>query len=232
MPSYPLWPSALAAKAAGVVASWFKTAPVPGPREVSANIYAYTYAPPGSITYEWNIIGEIDNDSDDGDKCASYFKARKWGRGATWPAVFEAQDMYEGTDGGPLYVAELDYMGPRGRRTTGAGVLCVFGRSALGPLRDPDDNGVSHLDAYFRLVPYYWDFGKTKIDYFIRAEVKCEKAILSMQGGDCIQLSDDPAVPVHRFDVQTGYVGYWKGRLCVWGVHAVNGDVVQMREFA
>jgi len=227
-----LWSSPAASAAAGTPYSDYKRAPSPSTAAVRGCRWVYTYVPPGCKSYEWNLIAEVDNDASEGDVCASYIKARKWGRGATWPAVFEAQDMYEGADGGPLHAVEIDYMGPRGRRTTGAGVLCVFGRSALGPLRDPDDNGVSHLDTYFRLVPYYWDFGKTKIDYFIRAEVKCEKAIISMQGGDCIQFSDDPAVPVHRFDPQTGYVGYWKGRLCVWGVHAVNGDVVKMRTFA
>lgn len=228
MPSFPLWPNALAAKAAGVLQSWFKTAPVPGPKAVSATIYAYTYSPPGSISYEWNIVGEHDNDADEGDKAASYLKSRKWAKAATWPLCLESQDFYPGTDGGPLYTLEIDYMGARDRATTGAAVLCVVGRSGLSPLRDPADKGVAHLDTYFRLVPYFYDAGFVKLNYLIRSEIKCEIAILSMQGGDCIKFSDDPAVPVHRFDPQTGYVGYWKDRLCVWGVHAVTGDVKSM----
>ena len=231
MPSFPLWPNALAAKAAGVLQSWFKTAPVPGPKAVSATIYAYTYSPPGSVTYDWNIVGEHDNDAYEGDKASAYLKARKWAKAATWPLCLEAHDLYPGTDGGPLYTLELDYMGARDRKTTGAAVLCVIGRSGLTPLRDPADMGVAHLDAYFRLVPYYYDFGKVKLDHFIRAEVKCAQAIISMQGGDRIRLSDDPAVGEFGFDPQTGNTGFWRGRLLLWGFNNSTGEQFSMREF-
>lgn len=189
--------------------------------------WVYTYVAPGTKSYEWNLIAEIDNDADEGDQCASYFKGRKWGKGATWVVCFEAQDLYDGPDGGPLYGTEIDYMGARGRVTTGAGVLCVVGRSSTSPLRDPADKGIAHLDAYFRLIPYFYDAGYVKLNYLLRAEIKCERAIVSMQGGDCIQFSDDPAVAVHCFDPATGITGYWfrERRFCLWGVNNSTGQV-------
>jgi hypothetical protein len=54
---------------------------------------------------------------------------------------------------------------------------------------------------------------------------------MEMPGGAAVSLSDDVAVPKLKFDPQTGFVGLWKGRLCVWGCHAVSGEVVSMRTF-
>lgn len=227
MPQRALWPSALAAKAAGVGAVDYRIAPTPGSVAIQGARWIYTYVPPGSKGYEWNLIAELDNDSDEGNNAPAYFKARKYAKGPTWALCVEVQDFYPGTDGGPCFGAEIDYMGTRGRITTGAGVLCVVGRSSESPLRDPADKGVAHLDAFFRLVPYFYDAGFVKLNYLIRSEIKCEVAILSMQGGDCIKFSDDPAVPVHRFDPQTGFIGYFTGPKCIWGVHAVTGQVVQ-----
>lgn len=190
-----------------------------------------TIVPSTCKSYEWNLVCEIDSYADEGDQCAGYIKARKWGKAPVWGQCVEAADHYRGTDGGPLYALEVDFMGARGRLTTGAAVLCVVGRASESATRNPLDTEVAHLDAFFRLVPYVPDWGHVKLNYLLRAEVKCEKAIVSMQGGDCVSYSDDPAVPVHRFDPQTGYIGYWKGRLAVWAVHAVTGQVVQMREF-
>lgn len=181
-------------------------------------------------SYEWNVVKETHSYANTGDQCTGYDKFFKYGKAPGWVSVREAHDLYPGTDGGPLYVDEIDYMGAPGRLTTGAAVLCVIGRSATTAVRDPVDLREAHLDAFFRLVPYVPDWGFAKLNYLIRAEVKCEKAILSMQGGDRVKFSDDPAVAEHGFDPQTGFTGYWKGRLLVWGVHNVTGEVVQMRQ--
>lgn len=195
----------------------------------------HTVVKPGTTAYEWNVVQELDNHSDTGDQCAGYKRAHKWGAGQTWVDVREAQDMHEGPgseNSGPLYVEEMDYMGARGRMTRGAASLCVVGRSSVSPFRDPADKGVAHLDTWFRLVPFFYDFGYVKLDHFIRSEMKCEKSFMSMQGGDCIQFSDDPAVPTLGFDVQTGWVGWWKTingqRMLVWGFHALTGDTAKM----
>lgn len=209
-----------------------RTAPVgpcaPVPRCI---VHWHTTIPPGCASFEWNIVAETDNRSDEGEHTGATIAARKWAKSPQWAVQIIAADFYPGTDGGPLYGPEIDYMGARGRLTTGAGVLCVVGRATDSVGRDPADKGVAHLDAFFRLVPYVPDWGYVKLNYLIRSEIKCEKAILSMQGGDCIQFSDDQAVPVLRFDPATGICGWWKGRLCVQGVHAVTGAQYSMQTF-
>ncbi len=106
------------------------------------------------------------------------------------------------------------------------------GITARGVLLDiPLERGVAHLDAYFRLVPYFYDAGYAKIDHFIRSEVKCEEAIISMQGGDRIRLSDDPVVAEFGFHTDSGITGFWRGDFCVWGVHNVTGQVYSMWQF-
>ena len=227
-----VWPTEAAAKAAGVQDVVNRIAPTPGKLAVQAARYTRTYIPPGALGYEWNDVAVLDNHSDDGNNCARYDKAFKYGKGPTWAQCREAQDRYPGTDGGPLYVDELDYMGYPGRRTTGAASLCVIGRSNEGPARDPTDNSIAHLDCWFKLIPNYADWGRVKLDYFIRSYVVCEEAFIAMQGGDTIRFSDDPAVPKLGFDVQTGWLGWWKviddKRVLVWGFHALTGDTAKM----
>lgn len=191
----------------------------------------YTKIVPGTESYEWNFTRRIDNHSDTGDQVAGYGKGHKRARGQTWVDVREGMDFYPGIDSGPMYVDEIDYFGPRGRLTTGAASLCVVGRATDSPHRDPNDNGIAHLDAWFRLVPYYYDYGKVKLNHFIRAEMKCEKSIVSMQGGDRIQFSDDSAVPLAGFDPATGFFGLWRGRHCVAGIHVTTYETCVARDF-
>lgn len=192
-----------------------------------------TKVPWGAATYEWNFVRLIENHADTGENCAGYGKAYKFGKGATWVDVREAHDLYPGTDGNDVFVDELDYMGARNRKTTGAAVLCVIGRASETPHRDPNDNDIAHLPCWFRLIPYYYDWGKVKIDYFLRSEVKCEEAIISMQGGDAIRWSDDRAVPETCFDNATGIWGLWhrQRRFCVWGVQVQTGQQFTMQQF-
>lgn len=190
----------------------------------------------GVRTYEFNLGRMVENHSDDYDidVCAGYMKAHKYGKGNTFGECDEGQDYDEGpgvVDSGPLIVREIDFMGARGRKTRGAALLLVVGRSGRSPHRDPNDKGVASLPVPVRMLPYYPDWGYVKVDGMIRSEIPTENGIVQMQGGDCIKYSDDPAVPVHRFDPQTGFCGWWKGRLCVHGVHAVTGEVVSMRTF-
>lgn len=192
-----------------------------------------TRVAPGALTYEWNLGRLLENRADAGENCAGYGKAYKYGKGASWVDCREAHDLYSGTDGGPLFVDELDYMGARDRKTSGAAVLCVVGRASETPHRDPNDHSVAHLPAFFRLVPYYPDAGYVKLDYFVRAEMQCEEAIVSMQGGDAIRFSDDPAVPELCFDNATGIHGLWfrKRRFCVRGTQVQTGEEFVMRQF-
>ena len=41
-------------------------------------------------SFEWNILGILDNFSDTGENCSAYFQANKSGQGATWGACVEA----------------------------------------------------------------------------------------------------------------------------------------------
>jgi hypothetical protein len=209
-----------------------RVAPVGLPRPVPCAAWAIeTIVPPGAKSFEWNFVRLLDNRADEGENCAGYGKALKRGKATTWVDCREAHDLYPGTDGGGLYVDELDYMGARDRFTTGSAVHCVIGRASETPLRDPNDNSVAHLDTFFRLLPYVPDWGKVKINYFLRSEIKCEQAFLAMQGDDRVQFSNDTAVAKLGFDIATGITGFWKGRLCVWGFQNVTGEIFSMRHF-
>lgn len=187
----------------------------------------HTIVVPGTRVYEWNVTARLDNYADDGDQCASYFQGWKHAAGNTFTVVFEGQDFHEGVaDSGPLLPVEVDFMGARGRRTRGCGLLLVVGRSGPTPERDPNDKGVAHLPYFARLVPFDPDRGYVKVDGFIRMEMVSEEAIISMQGGDAIRLSDDPAVAEFGFDVATGITGLWfrKRRFCLRGWNNTTGQ--------
>jgi hypothetical protein len=201
---------------------------VPGPRAPRPKVIFdfYTKILPGTDSFEWNVHGEIDNGSDGGEPCASYWRANKRANGNTFVTCFEGHDFDEralppDVARARLIPVEIDLMGARGRVTEGEGIRCVIGRSSDSPLRDPNDHGVSHLQAFFRLVRYVPDWGYALVDSFLRAEIKTEYGIVSMQSGDCVRFSDDPAIPVACFEPATGILGLWirEQKLCVIGIN-------------
>ncbi len=222
-----VWPSGVRPPSAQIYAS--RVSPVPGEIKVQTTAYIHTLVPQGAAAFEWGLMSVLDNYSDGGENSPLYTKGVQRANGVTWGAVFESQSV---TPNGAFYGAEIDYMGVRGARNWGSGLLMVMGRSdPSSPLRDPADTRTSHLDTAISVLPFWPDRGLVRLDYGLRFGMPCEVACLSLQGGSAVKFSDDPAVPVHRFDPQTGFVGYWNGRLCVWCVHATTGQVAQMRQF-
>lgn len=180
----------------------------------------------GVLTYEFTLGRMLENYSDDPntENCAGYVKAHKYGKAHTFGEVDEAQDYDEGpdvVDSGALIGREIDLMGARGRKTRGAGLLCVVGRSGKTPLRDPNDKGVAHLPAFLQLLQYYHDIGYVKCDNFARSYIKTERGAYEMVGGDCLKMSDDPAVAVLCFEPATGITGLWlrEQKICIVGVN-------------
>lgn len=168
----------------------------------------------GVRTYEFGTGFLLVNHSDapDTDSSARYGKSDKEGAANTFGDVDEAQDYHEGPDvhdSGALIPREIDWMGARGRRTRGAGLYLVAGRSGRTPLRDPADKGVAHLPSFIQLYTYYHDLGFVKVDNMIRSYMKTERGIVEMVGGDCVRFSEDPAVAVLCFEPATGILGLW-----------------------
>jgi hypothetical protein len=80
--------------------------------------------------------------------------------------------------------------------------------------------------AAYDVIPLNWEQGTATLETAYNCSVPCKYA-LRMPGGAAIKFSEDPVVPVHRFDPATGFIGYFSGPKCVWGVHAVTGEVRQ-----
>lgn len=222
-----VWQTAAEAKAAGVQSVAVRRATPAEPLAVRAASYALTYVEKGAQSYEWNLVGALDNNADTGENCAAYLKAHKRGAGATWGLCIEAHDHYPNEQSAGLWGLEIDLMGAPNRRTWGAGLQAVIGKAA-----GSDAAATAHLDSFIKMVAFPPDREKVKIDHMIRSDVRCEDGIVSMQGGDYIKFSDDPQVPVMGFDNATGWIGLWKRidgkRVLLWGVHALTGDMAKM----
>jgi len=226
------WITPAGGQKAGMITAYDqRQAAVPGLRQVETARFIYSVVPQGSISFQWALFVQQLNFSDAGENAPVYVKGYKHARAAGWGAVIEAQDYYPGIDGQNLFGIELDYMGSRGRNTTGAGLFIVLGRSSKTPIRDPTDVAVSTLDMAMLVAPYVPDWGFVRLNYGVRFAIDCDVACLSMQGGSAVKFSDDPNVPVHRFDPPTGFIGYWRGtgagRVCVWCTHALDGTNVR-----
>lgn len=196
----------------------------------------YTKVVQGTKSFMWNCFRMVDNWASEGDQCAGYGKMYKHAKGQSWVDCREGQDLYEGPgteDSGPLFVDELDFMGARGRKTRGAMQLWVIGRSSLVPWRDPADRGVAHLPYLAYIVPYTPDWGFVKFDGAIHSTIKSERGLISMQGGDCIRMSQDDNVGVWCFEPATGITGLWlrERKFCIVGWNNTTGQEYKMQEF-
>ncbi len=106
--------------------------------------------------------------------------------------------------------------------STRRGIGVVYG-TVNGGQRATHDIGV-------HILPNGFNPNAAKLRTGFRVDGDVETA-LAFPGGASIQFTEDSAVPKLKFDPQTGFVGLWKDRLCVWGVHAVTGAPVSMRQF-
>jgi hypothetical protein len=69
--------------------------------------YSYTIAGKNVKAFEWNNLSILDNYADEGENCASYIQANKFGIGPTWAACAEACSLDE-NDKSPLITYEMD----------------------------------------------------------------------------------------------------------------------------
>ena len=143
-----------------------------------------------------------------GEPVSGYFTINRYGQGTSFALVAEVQDVW----GGGFWGIEVDAMttGPSPGNRHGIGI--VIGRSG------GRTEGIAEVDhgLWIAALPG----GRAK--YGIRIDAPTDTAI-SAPGG-AISLSDDPAVPVIRFDAQTGYLGLFRGKLCVVCWHATTGE--------
>lgn len=153
-----------------------------------------------------------DNGPEGAENVAVYATSNHYGRGTGWAGVFEMQDH-----GGAFWGVEVDAMtfGPYRPYTHRVGVGIVLGRSG------GRTSGATEVDKALWIAAV--DDGVTA-RYGVRVDAHCSIACISLRGGESIAVSDDPVVPVFRFDPATGFVGLFTGNLCVWCVHAVTGE--------
>lgn len=55
---------------------------------------AYTKTTAGALSFEWTVVGVLDNYAGAGENVAGYFQGNKRGVGPTWGAVAQVQDLY------------------------------------------------------------------------------------------------------------------------------------------
>lgn len=63
------------------------------PGEVSVASFIRTDAYTPTKNFEWNLLGQLNNHSNSGENCASYFQANKHSNGHTWAQVVEICDL-------------------------------------------------------------------------------------------------------------------------------------------
>ena len=189
--------------------------------QVQSLVYNHAVVNPGSNVWGWCHINRIDVYETVGEHVAGYDKAYRWGSAPVWGRCIEVTDW---NGNGPAWGLEVDVVSTGNHPSAiRRGVGVVLGRT-------PNEAAVVRFHAAYDIVPHQWDSQSVFCETAYNISVPCRYA-LSMPGGAGIKLSEDPAVPVYRFDPATGYVGLWKDRLCVQGVHAVTGAPVSMVQF-
>ena len=78
-------------------------------RDVYVARFVYTYVPPDAKQNEWNILGVVDNHSNDpgGSGCGGYFQGRAHGNSPTWGVCTEVVDFSFGAKNASLIAGEF-----------------------------------------------------------------------------------------------------------------------------
>jgi len=93
-----------------VEAKWIRTPEFGGGEfgKVNACTITYTQVPVGQISFEWNQVAILENESAVGEHCAAYFQSISHRGGQTWGVCVEARDGSNGAFYGALVGAEVN----------------------------------------------------------------------------------------------------------------------------
>lgn len=181
-------------------------------------LFEATAARPGHHWMRWDWLSSY---TDEGDNVVYYMHHNHVGRGPAFGQVIEINKL---RPEGNIWGQEID-LGVTGGRQPG---VWRIGQGVVVLSRDGGEAWISHG---FRLMPFDGGSGphRARTDYGLSIEMPCVEACVSIPGDQAIRLSPDPAVGELKFDITTGYLGFWRrDGLCIWCVNQTHGDVRTM----
>jgi len=158
--------------------------------------YSFTIAGKHIKSFEWNNLSVLHNYADEGENCASYIQANKFGTGPTWAGCAEACSLDE-NDSSPLVTYEFDSWVSGKEHNNRYTLDIVVGDSKI--MRQQDSTGVAEATAGIRIgnnpsAP--WAKYKTgiilgkAIDQGIDASEMQGKVVLKLNKNQVIQIGD------------------------------------------
>lgn len=199
----------------------------PGPLRIESVSFNHGYVDDDSA-FGWVGIDlvEIRKGATRGEHVARYAKAYRQD-GATAPMWAMVAENTDWSGKGPFCVIEVDAVS-RGRdpNTFRRGVWVV-----LGKVREsPPEEGPAFFDAAYDIQAL--NFDQSQID--LRTGYKCSvpaEFAFEMLGGSALRLSEDPAVATLKFNVRSGYTGFWQGNYLIWGFNNTTKQIVDHVQF-
>lgn len=158
--------------------------------------YSFTIAGKEVKAFEWNNLSVLHNYADEGENCAGYIQANKFGKGPTWAGCAEACSLDENDDT-PLVTYELDSWVSGKEHNNRYTLDIVVGDSKV--MRQKESTGVAEATAGIRIgnnpsAP--WAKFKTgiilgkAIDQGIDASEMQGKVVLKLNSNQVIMLGD------------------------------------------
>ena len=187
---------------------------------VSPALYTHVTTDPDTQSLEWANLTILNNRAASGANVAVYGQANKYGNGATWGGVMEAQDA---TGTGPLWGLEVDAFttGPSAFDARGGGdrigIGVVAGRAyGRGPR--------TTLDYGVWLLPNRLDDTEADVNFGVMVSTQCRYACFAMPAGNKLAWEESATI-ASKFDSETGLWGLFNGDQPVFQVNVNTGEL-------